>query len=474
MCGVSRGRIVGLEEIVSRGDLRRFVAPGIVRPFRPSGFDHELLSIADAAVQTKLPTALVLPVPGTNTGVLLAASVLVAHLTRTESLTAQVALVTKQLRLRSFYDSLCCKGERLVDYFPRTVVTRDGTISEIGDRPPALIRTPGRLHFVPELVRIRSLREGLNGVIVESAASDEDVLHQILTAFERRVPVIYITADPYDPILPDFEESGVVWAWDAASMSVLIDEDSNPDAICAEVDILRETAATTFEVQGPDAEGDFDRILARLWDDLGEIQHHPGGLTFETVRWAWGVFRALSQLVVPVEDYDRYARPAWKTTAIEDASRKAEMFAANTLQHEDRDYWSVLADDFSDAAKAARISNVKPEGLVRWVRERVRVLWILVSLRKLDFIGFLSLGKVRGLSEIAFGGIRNALVRGSNPPATIANGSKASEQRMHGGSSWACKAPDGISDTNDSGKMSATKFNNSLAVQHRLRCPDVV
>jgi hypothetical protein len=58
----------GLDDVVGRGDLGRDTGGGFIRAFRPSRFDRELLSVADAAVQRCIPTALVLPIPGTYTG----------------------------------------------------------------------------------------------------------------------------------------------------------------------------------------------------------------------------------------------------------------------------------------------------------------------------------------------------------------------------------------------------------------------
>jgi hypothetical protein len=60
---------VGLKDVVSRGDLARLV-DGHVRRLHATEFDSELLQVVDAAVVRNVPTALVLPITGTNTSLL--------------------------------------------------------------------------------------------------------------------------------------------------------------------------------------------------------------------------------------------------------------------------------------------------------------------------------------------------------------------------------------------------------------------
>jgi hypothetical protein len=357
---------IGLEEIVERGDLGYLSPTGIVRRFRPTDFDSELLETADAAVAKRLPTAFVLPVPGTRTSVLLAAAMLVAHFARSRTLTAQVALVTRQLSLRAFYDTLYCRNERLVRYFPRTLVTPGGIISDVGDRLMESRDRPGRLHFVPDLDRVRAARIPLDGIVLESQATTEQSLRQFLSSFGRDVPLLYLTVDPQDPILPEFERMGAVWAWDGDAILSLLNG-PNLDAVCANPDTLRSAADTTYIIAEPVGGSEVDDALARLWDDLVNLQDHPGGITFEAVGWAWGLFGALDQLVVPVAEYDRFARGAWGATALAEGSAKAQVFARNAPRTEDREYWEILAGDLEDAVEAAIRTNSKPEALSKWV-----------------------------------------------------------------------------------------------------------
>src|SRR5690606_22295768 len=188
--------VVGLTEVMERGDLGRITEAGGLRSFRPTEFDGELLETADAAVVTRVPTAFVLPVPGTRTSVLLAAAMLVAHFVRTRRLTAQIALVTKQLELRTFYDRLFCGQERLAHYFPRTLITPDGIISDVGAGRIENKDRPGRLHFVPDLDRLRAARLRLDGIVIESQAADETAVRRFLTVFGGEDPVLSHAVDP--------------------------------------------------------------------------------------------------------------------------------------------------------------------------------------------------------------------------------------------------------------------------------------
>jgi hypothetical protein len=285
------------------------------------------------------------------------------------------------LRLRAFYDTLYIgQQNRLANFFPRTVIATGGSVSEVGERPrtKSIWDHSGRLHFSSDLDRLAQIRGQqasdrmqLDGVVIESQASEEVGLRRILTTLGGEVPILYLTVDPADPLLSEFEQAGAIWAWDAACMSILADDDPNPDAICMGAAVLRGTADTAFEVNGPNQSSEIDRALACLWDDLTTIQRHPGGITFETVGWVWGVFGALSQLALPIDEYDRYARATWGTTALGDAPHKAEVFARNALRTEDRDYWLMVAEDLETAVRAARRTNSKPQGLVQWIQESI-------------------------------------------------------------------------------------------------------
>lgn len=361
-------RAGSLDGVVDRGHLKRRIDPGgYLRAYSPSGFDQSLLAVADRAVALRKPTAIVLPIAGTNIGVLLAASVLVAHFVRSRSLSAHVALVTKQLALRRVYDTLFCRDQRLADFFPRTVVSSSG-ISDVGSRPIQLMGQSGRLHFISDLRLVSSMPQSLDGIVVESLASEEGALRGLLERVGNHAPVLYLTMNPRDPVLDDFARTGAVWAWDGAMLAALDDGTENPDAICAAPGILRGASGTSYEIVAPEGTVEFDLQLARLWDDLSVLQNHPGGAALDTVGWAWGVFGALSQLAVPVGLYDRHAQGSWGTTLLGEASAKADAFASHAAKQEDREFWEVLSIDLEDAVTAGQRSNAKPDAAIMWAR----------------------------------------------------------------------------------------------------------
>jgi hypothetical protein len=233
------------------------------------------------------------------------------------------------------------------------------------------------LHFVSRLDNLSGITANgirsasLDGVVIESQASDEPALRDLIGSLAGNVPVLYLTTDPYDPAIPGFKEVGAVWAWDAGCISSLAAGQPSPAPVCTEAGRLEQVTGTAFEVAGPTGDNELDKALSRLWDDLTEIQRHPGGPSLETVQWVWGMFGALSHLIVPVNEYDRYARSGWGTTSIADGVLKVRAFARNAPRQEDREYWHLLADDLEDAVAAARRSNPKPEGLALWVRELI-------------------------------------------------------------------------------------------------------
>lgn len=364
-----------LEGIVSRGDLRRLLdGSKYPRRFCPTNFDRELLMVANAAVESCVPTAIVLPLPGTKTPVLLAATMLIASFVRTEKLSSHVALVSKNIGLRRFYDSLFLKGDMLLgEYFPRTVVDAVGVAAEASELPPEALRKRGRLHFVPGAARLTRLRLKRSpsvivpeGVVVESQACEENDLSLLLDRFGNKVPVVYLTVDPFDPILPTFRKRGAVWAWDAEHMASFAVEEVDDDAICLGAGILASAGSTVFEVASPEKNAALDTALMRLWEDLVEVYKNPFGPGLDATGWAWGAFNGLSQLVVPLEDYDRVAAVSWGTMPLEDAPLKAEAFGRNAVG-EAREMWDILADDLEGAVEAARLHNPKPALVSRWI-----------------------------------------------------------------------------------------------------------
>jgi hypothetical protein len=373
------GGEASLESVVSRGKLRRLLdGKKITRAFRPTGFDRELLKVADAAVESYIPTAIVLPVPGTRTPVLLAASMLVSFFVRTGKLTSHIALVSKQVGLRQFYDALYIgKYDCLGEYFPRTVVDASGLALDSSELPLALLKKRGRLHFVPGVERLGRLRFKrspslieLDGMVLESQACDESELRKLLALKGGKIPIVYLTVDPYDPALNLFRESGAIWAWDAIHMASFASDEPDDEAICTGAEVLAGAAETAFEVTSPEGDTELDAALARLWDDLLEMRRNPAGPAFASLSWVWGLFATLSQLVVPLEDYDKCARLNWNTALLSDAPAKAAAFSRNAVG-EEQELWQILADDLYGAIEAAREDDYKPARMAGWVDDAV-------------------------------------------------------------------------------------------------------
>jgi hypothetical protein len=357
---------VGLADILERGDLSRREGDHLFQVYDPSAFDLEILDVADSAVSAAVPTAVVLPVPGANTAVLLATCILVDHFCRHRSLTAQVALVTRQLRLRSFYDSLYFRREHVVDFFPRTLVT-GGSPVDIGTRPADFTDRPGRLHFLPNIQSLADVGAPLDGVVIEAAAAEPGEVANVMNQLGRRVPLIYVTTNPFDEHLGAFMEKGAVWAWDAAWLTYLFSGEDSRATLCTEVERLRGACDTEFVIKAPESEGTLDKLLSVLWQDLVTVQKHTRGVTFDALKWVWGAYGALSHLSVPVKRYDEEAAVAWGATPLEAAAEKASLFASNSIDADQQDYWEVLAADLGEAIEAARTSNVKPQLLADWV-----------------------------------------------------------------------------------------------------------
>lgn len=374
-------RKASLEGVVDRGDLRHLPdGKRVPVRFRATGFDHALLEVADGAVESGVPTAIVLPVADTRTPVLLAAAMLISHLARTQRPTAHVALVSKQIGLRRFYDSLHLRRDcHLAEFFPRTVVDPTGLAMDYSNLAPEVLKKRGRLHFVPGVERLEELKLKRSpsqvvpdGLVIESQACDEKSLCRLLARkVAGDVPVVYLTVDPFDPALDLFRESGAVRAWDAGHMASFAGKELDGDAICTGVEAVAGAADTSFHVQDSGNGDETDVALGRLWDDLMEVQRSPDGPVFSSLSWAWGAFAALSQMIVPLEDYDLHARIAWNTATIADLPEKAGAFARNAVNEHDRELWEVLADDLDAAIEAVNSGNSKPERVASWVHDRI-------------------------------------------------------------------------------------------------------
>lgn len=361
---------IGLSDVVRRGDLR-WDDDRSIRPFRPSDFDIFVLDLADAAIRDRVPTGILLPSGGLRASAVLAAAILVRHVAESGSPTAVVALVSRNLALRGFYRSLHIGEVRLSDFYPLQIVLENGRISTVGEQPEEYVGFPGAFRVSVNVGRVEALRSEQDGMIIEADTGPPAEIRRILARQSGSMPIIYLTANPLDPILETLEENGAVWAWSPEEITELAEGSEWGTAICADVELLRNTARTTFRIVGPDDQTGLDSRLPNLWDDLRELQHHGADLAPNQLKWSWAVTGALSQLAVPVEHFDRHARTAFRTATLGDAPERAEAFARNAVAPENRDFWEMFSIDLREAVEAAR-SNTKPEALAEWVEERCR------------------------------------------------------------------------------------------------------
>ena len=356
---------VGLSEVVLRGDLTQ-ETQGRVHTLRASGFDEAVLDLADAAIQRRVPTGILLPVGGLQAAAVLGAAMLVQHFSASLRPDGKVALVSRQLSLRAFYRSLHINYEHIARVFPLEVVLPDGRVSPSGTQPSIY---GGCLRMSINIERLASLNDRYHGIIIEEGTGSAEEVIAIIRGFDREIPVVYLTNNPHDAVLDYLAEKGTVCAWTPQEIADLVSDNYEGIPICADVDVLRNASTTIFRVVGPDRQEGLDEVLPRLWEDLQELQHGGGYLAQRELKWCWAVAAGLSQLPIPVHYYDRQARSAWRTATLGDAAERARAFAHNAAVAEDREFWGVLAEDIADSLEAAQ-SNVKAAALAEWVTER--------------------------------------------------------------------------------------------------------
>lgn len=364
MNGVILPPTKGLADVVTEGNLRRDI-DGELYDFRPSGFDIEVLKLANDAINERVPLGLLLPVGGLRVAPVLAASILVQQFMESRRLTAKVAVVSKQLTLRSFYNSFYITDQRLADFFPLEIILPNGKLSRL-----AKPFSKGRFRFALNIARLESLGDQYEGIIIEAGTgTPEEVDRIISSAGDNNISLIYLTTDPFDPILERIVDKGIVCAWAPEEIAELVKNKDSTDAICADVDVLYHAAETRFKVIGSDKHEDLDNVLSRLWSDLQALQKKSEHLLPIGLRWGWAVFAGLSRLPIPVHYFDRQACSAWRTTTLGDAPVQASEFAQNATVENDRELWQVFAADISDALDAIG-NSVKPDTLSDWVTER--------------------------------------------------------------------------------------------------------
>ncbi|MDQ1304699.1 MAG: hypothetical protein QG671_526 [Actinomycetota bacterium] len=339
-------------------------------PFAPTELDVELLRVADAAMAARIPLAVVVPAVVTAAPVVLAASAVVTAALHRGRLNPHIGVASVRLADRDLYDELAFGEQRLVDFVPRAAMTEAGYPQVIG-RPK--LDAGGRVYLTGRIARLLPLLERLEGVIIAAGAATADELTAVLQQIGRRVPVIYLTGDPYDTALDAVRGAGgVVWAWDAACLPMLtgpaaVPRRADAGAMLANVQQLQATGSAVVDIVVPRSDGALDSAVDELWKAAGQLVSsadvEPVGL-----RWAWTAFHAAASTPVRPDVYDRFAGTNPYRVRLGALVETARGYAEHTISS--RDVWLRFADALADALCAAT-EQPRTGQLVDWVTARV-------------------------------------------------------------------------------------------------------
>jgi len=327
----------------------------------PTGLDVELLDAGDRAIATRTPLAVVLPVPGSAAAVTLGAQAVVRAALNRGQMDVRVGVASAALTDRALYDQLMFRGQRLAVLVPRARISPGGAVDLIGDASPA---APGRLYITTDAARLLPLLRSLEVVVADSGAVKEQQLAALLDNARRRTPIVYLTADPFDPALATVRGvGGLVWSWDSPTLgrlsrsTVAVAGTSLMPPLLAAPTTLVAAGASTVAVHVPTASGDLDDALAALWSAVGALARSAGTeeTTLRGVRWAWGVFNALAMLPVSPLRYDRHIGANPYMLSINDAPGIARQYAAHA-RASTRAAWSSVAAAIRMAVAAASAS----------------------------------------------------------------------------------------------------------------------
>lgn len=375
----SERRVAGLSDAVLSGTLRERVA-GRTLPFAPTCFDAELLAAADAAVASRVPLGIVLPLPGTATPLLLGAAAVVGAVIARGALDVQIAVVSANLTSRTLYDRLYVRDQRLADFIPRARIDAEG-VAQVTGRPAH--DAGGRLHLTSSLDRLGATLVRLDGLVIDASAVAGQRVGPIVTAAAGGLPLLYLTADPGDAGLQVLRDrGGVAWGWDAASLGPLAASavaSNRPESrpVVADTATLRAAADSLVTIRFPQREGDLDAALAELWTSLGALSGAyraaaaagVGGDAAVATRWAWGVYNSLALLPVAPQRFDARAGANPYVLRLGQAPATARAFARN-VGGEAGQAWYVVADALADALAAAARQEKLAE-LVGWIGDCV-------------------------------------------------------------------------------------------------------
>ncbi|MGH3570604.1 MAG: hypothetical protein ACRDUW_02050 [Pseudonocardiaceae bacterium] len=374
---------MGLAEAVLDGSLRLRLRDGggHARRFCPTELDVELLSVVEAAVVDGVPLGIVFPLPGTAVPVLVGAAALVSTIRRTASLNVSAALVASNLASRLLYDRLYFRDQRLADFVPRATIGPDGQPKLIGT---ALHDSGGRFHVVSRLDRLDTIAETLAVRVVDASAVAPAEVGNLLASTVDRRALVYVTSNPFDPVLGDIRgANGVIWGWSADRVARLAAPAVTPSstsagALAADPLLLSAAADCAVEIRllGNGQRTELDTALSRAWRALRSLSlayRGGGGLSAssrEGMWWAWGVFGAMAMLPVDPERYDRHVGHNPYMLRLRDTPAIARGFARHTTGEVDH-RWHEVADAFSVMLSAAR-EGTRLAGIVEWIADRVQ------------------------------------------------------------------------------------------------------
>jgi hypothetical protein len=382
-----RLRAMGLAEAVLDGSLRLRVGGRQARRFSPTELDVELLSVVEAAVVDGVPLGVVFPLPGTAVPVLVGAAALVSAIRRSASLNASAslnvsaALVASNLASRLLYDRLHFRDQRLADFVPRAMVGPDGQPKLVG---APLHDNGGRFYVVSRLDRLDSIAETLAVRVVDaSVVAPADVGDLLATTVDRR-PLVYVTSNPFDPILEDIRGAdGLIWGWSANRVADLAapavtSSSSSAGALAADPVLLSAAANCAVEIRllGNGQHTELDTAMSRAWRALRSLSltYRGGGAlptsSREGMWWAWGVFGAVAMLPVEPTRYDRHVGHNPYVLRLRDSPEIARGFARHA-SGEVGHRWHEVADAFYAMLSAAR-EGTRLAGIVEWIADRVQ------------------------------------------------------------------------------------------------------
>lgn len=368
----------GLAESVASGVLGRRRNSTWV-PFAPTNLDMELVEAADAALTARVPLGVVLPPGSDSSAVLLGAAAVVGAVLQRGRLDVEVAVASARFVDRGVYDELTFRAERLASFVPRAGITGDGRAFVIG-KPRR--DTGGRLYIVGRAARLDLLLENLEGLVVTADAVEPDALGRLLFRAGDRVPVVYLTNDPYDLGLDLVREAGgVVWGWDAPclrGLAVLATPQRRAGAgpLLASPDALRGASAAEVQVRIPQCGGDLDAKLEVLWRATGVLCGELGSDVASSsgraigLLWAYRVFHGLGMLPTTPSAFDRHVGVNPYQIRFDTAVDTARSFAEHA-PNPVKDAWHRWADALVAALDVAEVQP-RTAQIIDWIRERVQ------------------------------------------------------------------------------------------------------